>query len=226
MKKKKYLRSFLAAALVTGLVVPAALANVTSVTLEAEVEEFVVLQLETIANVIVSGDDLDPVAGSPASNEILDFGSIDPLGNNLGTLTAANGPASGTLARRLLIDNVFRDADTYSGSPPANTDGAVYYIDGGYQLRGLRNDGETTMDVQVDVSGGTALTALVDLTANNDFTDGATIAANALRTVGGAPTVLVADMPLNTPEIIDLGLFVPVSEPAGSKSTVITFTAD
>lgn len=221
---KKALKIGLSAAFALSVAIPAALANVTSITIEAEVEEFVVLQIETAAGVIVSGDDLDPSPGSPATPEILDFGTVNPFGSVLSTLTAANGPASGTLARRLLIGNTFEDADNYTGAPAANTDGAVYYVNGGYQLRALRNDGELDMDVDVDVTGATALDALVDLDANNDFTVSSTVGANSIRPSDGSVTALTTGMALNTGVPIDLGIFVPISQPAGPTSTVITFT--
>jgi len=221
---KKCLKPLLAASLFMGLAIPAALANVTSITIEAQVEDFVVLQIETAAGDIVSGDDLDPTVGSPPTPEVLDFGFVDPLGQYVGTLVATNSPASGTLARRLLINDTFEDPDTYSGAPPANDEGAVYYVSGGYQLRGLRNDGQPDMDVDIEVTGATALDAFVDLTGANSFTPGSSIAANSLRQAGGGFSALTSGMALNTGVPIDLGVFVTVGQAQGNTSTVITFT--
>lgn len=220
---KKYIKPAALSALALALATPAALANITSLTIDAEVAEIVALEIETSGNVVVSGDDLDPSSSAPATNEVLDFGTVDPLGINLDTLAAAN-TASGTLARRLLIGNTFQDADTYNGAPPANTDGALYYVDAGYQLRAFRNDGTASMNVDVAVTGASALNALVDLSSANAYTVGDTIAGTSLRTAGAGNSSLVTAMPLNTPELIDLGVFVPMTQASGATSTVITFT--
>lgn len=217
-------KPLLGAGLAALLLMPAALANVTSITIEAQVEDFVALQIETIAGDIVSGDDLDPLPNSPATPEVLDFGFVDPMGQYVGSIAATNGPASGTLARRLLINDTFEDADTYTGTPPANDEGALYYVSGGYQLRGLRNDGQPNMDVDVEVTGATALDALVDLQGANSYTPGSGIAANSLRVAGNGISALTTGMPLNTGVAIDLGVLVTVGQPQGPTATTITFT--
>lgn len=222
MKKKSYAKLLLSS-IAIAVAAPAALANVTSMTINAEVEEFVVLQIETNGGTIVSGDDLDPVAGSPAANEILDFGTVDSFCNSAGTLTATNGPASGTLGCSLLVGTTIEDAATYTG-PMTNADGALYHINNGYQLRALRNDGTPDMDVDVEITGATALDAVFDLDAANDFSDGSTIGTATRRTAGGGNTPLTTGMALNTPIPVDLGVFVPVSQAAGATSTVITLT--
>jgi hypothetical protein len=220
---KKYFKPVALSSLALALAAPAALANITSLTIDAEVAEIVSLEIETAGNIVVSGDDIDPSSSAPATNEVLDFGMVDPLGINLDTLAAAN-TASGTLARRLLISDTFQNADTYNGAPPATTDGALYYVSGGYQLRAFRNDGTASMDVDVAVTGATALDALVDLNTANAYTVGDTIAGTSLRAAGAGPSSLITAMPLNTPELIDLGVFVPMTQAAGATSTVITFT--
>lgn len=218
------MRNLKKAALITAaslaVLVPAALADTTTFTINANVEEFVVLQVETTGNVIVSKDDMDPMPGSPATNEVLNFGNVDPLAISPGTFTALNA-ASGTLAKQLLVSGVVEDETTFSGTM-APTDGAIYYINGGYQLRGLRNDGGgATMNVDVQATG--SLDAIVSPQAGNAFNDGDTLAGR--QTVGGAPATLFATMALNSANIIDLGIVVPLTGTTpGAQSTVITFT--
>lgn len=230
MRKRNYLTGVLIGSALIGLNVltPAALANITGITIQAEVEPYVILQLETINDEIVSPDDMHlppdvDEADVPDTNEILDFGTVDPAGSSPGDLEATNGPISGVLERRLLVSGVFEDPETFNGTM-TDSDGAVYFINDGYQLRGLRNDGQNSMEVDVEVTGGTALDAVVDLANLNDFTVGDPIAPNTIRIAGGGQTDLVDNMALDTPYMVDLGIVVRRSTEAGPTETVIVFT--
>lgn len=206
--------------LASGLALPSALANQTSVTINANVQSFVILRLETASGALVSDDDLDRLPTSPAADEVLNFGDVDQLGTSPGSLSAANGPASGPLNRHMYVGGQIKPQGTLPVNP--TNDGALYHVDGGYQLRALRNDGGTDIDVDVDVSGPTALNAVVALSGANSYATGSSL--DGLRTADASLSDLADDMPLNTPQPLDLGVFVPLSQPAGQTSTVITFT--
>lgn len=218
-RRQTLVRSLLGLGLASALALPSALANSTSVTINANVQSFVVLRLETASGTLVSDDDLDRLPSSPAADEVLDFGNIDQLGSSAGSLSATNAAASGTLTRHMYVGSQVQPVGTL---PVAANDGAVYHVDAGYQLRALRNDGASDIDVDVDVTGATALNALVATTGSNTYTSGTGL--TGLRTAGAAASDLIDDMPLNTAQPLDLGVLVPLSQTAGTTSTVITFT--
>lgn len=201
---------------------PLAKADSTGVIIQAEIDEYLILQLETESGTIASPDNVDPMPGSPNANAILDFGLVDPFAINSGTLTSTNGaPIAGSLNRVLKVNTDLKS--THNNT--AEVDGALYVVENGYQLRALRNSGGTSTDVDVMIqSGSDALPAVVDGASINTFTNGSTLNNQSLRPADGVDRELLQGLENDTPYPIDLGIFVPVGQSSGSTSTVITFT--
>jgi hypothetical protein len=225
---KRMNKVLLALAVSTMTVLPV-LANSTDVTIQADVEDVLSVQLERVTDsVTVSGDDIDPTS-SFAGNEVLNFGAVNPLALNSGAiinraLTATNG-TTGTV-KAMVIDTagkVYKADGTGSALPKATNDGAVYFVENSLQVRALRTGGANTL---IDVSNTGAFKALVDVDTAYNFADGQTInGVSFLDKVGTIRAGGLSTIANNTPLPVDLGISVPFSQPVGnSQTTVITFT--
>jgi len=184
----------------TAAVALPALADVTTLTFLANVDPVISLRIENLGTTtIVSGDDADPAPFS-GTNEVLNFGTVSPLGtigsaNNINAISGAgagyattgglskNG-AAGTITRHTINSSRVTFTPESAGSQPATGThkGAIYTISGAIQLRALRNTNLAgvaagTTDVAVDVSGTNALEAVVAPSAQ-DFVANGTIPAN------------------------------------------------
>jgi hypothetical protein len=177
--KSKLTKVLLASSLALACLTPA-LASNTTITITAEIEEVLVLQIENTNNEIASGDDLDPQPGSPVADDIIDFDVVDPYAINAGSFSSANNiNHTGTFDKQLYSDvngpTQFYDEGTTSNTiAGSDADGAVYFIQDGYQLRALRT-GALPTEVDVGVDGTTPLPALVALSGVNDYSDGSDV---------------------------------------------------
>jgi hypothetical protein len=225
---KRMNRVLLAVSLAAVTVLPV-LANSTDVTIQADVEDVLSVQLERVSDSItVSGDDIDS-SSTYAGNEVLNFGAVNPLALNSGAivnraLTATNG-TTGTV-KAMVIDNtgkLYTANGTGSALPKASNDGALYFTENTLQVRALRTGGAVTL---IDVSNTGAFRAMVDTESTYSFIDGQPVnAASFLDKVGTIRAGGLATIPNNTPLPVDLGIHIPFSQPIGAaQNTVITFT--
>jgi hypothetical protein len=219
----KFVKVALASGLAAGLGISAALANETQITIDANVQDFQGLYIETTNDLVVSDDTVDERIGGIMST--LDFGDVDAFGVSGGSVSSADHTVPvATVSKALLVGGVIQPLN-YNTTALAPTDGALYYIDSqttGYQLRYLTNTTED-LDINVEVQDGAndALSALVELSANEDYTAG-TSTPNIV--IPNAPDVPLGTLVNDTPQNLDLGVFVPRNQPAGQTSTVIVFT--
>jgi hypothetical protein len=224
----KFVKIALAGSLAAGLGVSAALANTTEITIDAMVEDYQGLYIETTADQVVSDDHVDQRIGGQMAT--LNFGAVDALGVAGGTVTSMDHTVPvGTVEKALLVGGVLQDLD-YDGSVLASTDGALYYIDSqttGYQLRYLTNTSED-LGIYVEVEngvGGNALSALVSFSDDEDYTVNVSepniIAPNAAPAAIGS---LLSNNGAGDVKHLDLGIFVPRNQESGQTSTNIQFT--
>jgi hypothetical protein len=222
---RKFVKMALASSLAAGLGISAALANETQISITADVQEFIALQIEKPSGVVVSDDDMDPVIGTTGSpvHAVLDFGDVDAFGNLPGNFDGTNGSASGTLERTLLVGGNVQPL-TYNAGPLAAGDGALYYVSEGYQLHAYTNGAETDLDVTVDVAGANALDALVDFSGDTQYTSaGSPVGTGSILTAGSSLNAL-GTLTMGTPQLIDLGVHVTLDTTPGVKTTDIIFT--
>jgi hypothetical protein len=237
--KSKLTKVLLASSLALACLTPA-LASNTTITIDANIEEVVVLQVETADgnDTIVSPDDLDPQPGSPGADDVLDFGTVDPYAINNDGSTSNNGIDPGVAPEKQLYvgNTVYDEGGNSTSVASSDVEGALYFIQGGYQVRALRS-GQLDTEVDVGVDGTTPLPALVALNGTNDYSDGMTISGRVDPDITdpadpnyayGDPTYSYAYTPFttlqhNVPKTIDVGIYVPVSHAPGSTSTTITF---
>lgn len=222
---RKFVKMALASSLAAGLGISAALANETQISITADVQEFIALQIEKPSGVVVSDDDLDPVIGTTGSpvHAVLDFGDVDAFGNLAGTFSGSSGSASGTLERILLVGGNVQPL-TYNGGPLAAGDGALYYVAEGYQLHAYTNGAEPDLTVTVDVTGTNALDALVDFSGDTQYTTaGSPVGVNSIMAAGSTLNAL-GTLTMGTPQLIDLGVHVSLDTTPGVKTTDIIFT--
>ena len=192
-----------------------ALSFSTSVTIVANNATLLQLQLETAAGVVVSADIQKPRPQDPVAQASLDFGTVDALAISPGTLTLVG------LDRQLLISNTYRDEGaSLATTSMAVTDGAVYFINNGYQLRHIKSNNATAnISVGVGAGGYDVVVADAGLSA---FASGTGIFG---RRIAGVTDSLTTGLANNTAFPIDIGLVVPLNATTGPKSTIITFTA-
>jgi hypothetical protein len=219
-----------------------AFANITNITINAELEEIASLQIESVnCGNVVSVDNVD-ASSTLQQNEILNFGLVNPLGLETGTNGAAHAvsrPETGINCTTFTLESMVIDTnyllhnpveDASHPLPKGSTNlGALYFTRGAVQLRSLRTE---ALDMNVDVYNEGDFDALVAISGgsfgqNSSFQPGTKIADRG-------PDTVVADLPYTTtgltlendkPQPIDLGIVVPYTMSLNSpnKTTVITF---
>jgi hypothetical protein len=204
-------------------------ANSTDIGIQADVEELVSLQLErTDTNAVVS-DDLSSISPVVASNEVLNFGGVNPLALSSGSivsrnLTSANGTV-GTI-KAMVIDTagkIYKADGSGSPLPKATNDGAIYFVENSLQLRVVRAGATPTA---ISVSNTGSFRVLVEDASTYNFADGSTInTISFLDKVGTTRAGGLTTVDNNVPFPLDLGIHVPFSQIGGNaQTTVITFT--
>jgi hypothetical protein len=233
--KSKLTKVLLASSLALACLTPA-FANQTTVQINADIEEVLILQLEETGGTIVSGDEFELTPGFTfTNNEVFEFGTVDPYGVSAGAFNPINNVnPTGTFDHQLFVGANFEDETTYDLTGMSATDGAVYYVQGGYQLRALRT-GALPMDVDADVDLGSEMDALIAPTVGgNTFAAGDPIVGRRCLPdnstgcyVAPAPGVAnLFTLQHNVPQGIDIGVFVPINidiSTSTAKTTSVTF---
>lgn len=211
------------------LVSSSALANETTLTIQADMADVLSVQLErTTDSVIVSGDDIDS-SSTFSTNEVMNFASVNPLGLDAGSLVnrSITGTNSTTgLLNSMVIDTskkLYKANGTGTPLPTSTNNGALYFVQNALQVRSLRTGGGTTL---IDVSNVGAFSAVIENQATYNFANNTTVGANAfLDKVGTLRSGGLATLNNNTPLALDFGIHVPFNQPAGNaQTTMITFT--
>jgi hypothetical protein len=242
MKRNLYNSAFTLAVVLAS--VSPALANITDITIQAELEEVASLQIESIScNRIVSVDNIDPSATTlNGRNEVLNFGLVNPLGLETGGLGNGNNLAvnragasencTDFTVQSMVVDNAYKLYNPVENAsnplPHNNTNiGALYFTKNAVQLRSLRTGGNV-MDVDIYNEG--SFDALVAKTGGA-FSYGDDVSAEI---AAKGPNPSSPDIPFGTSGLtlqndvaqpVDLGIIVPysMSFSSGPQTTIITF---
>jgi len=162
------------------------------------------VNLETSTSITISGV------------ETLDFGTIDALGFN-----SANHQVLSTAGTTGIIKMTFLNTanSTSSTEPPANMKkGTVYYLEDALVLK----VSTSSLSVGIDVKNEGSLTALITEDASDWSNSGVNLSSFMLKDLDSLTFKTGLVNGSSVP--IDIGVYVPLSEEGGSKTSVITFT--
>jgi len=195
-----------------------AFANSVQITITATVKAYNILRIEeSYSYNIMSKDTNDPMeVSNPEANEILDFGELDALGSNNGSFTTANG-TTGTIIKKFInTDNVI-----VSNQPQgAEKNGTIYYVNDALVLRLLKSD-NSTGNITVTNSGNLTVIVGEDM---DQWVDGVSKITN-YKIAPNTSSLSYGSMMNNTVKSIDIGIYIPLNQVAGSSNSIITFTS-
>lgn len=226
---KKIAKILLASLLVPAVAYPA-LANTTQLTLTGEVASVLSVQILSCVNGNIVSQDNE--ASETPTYGTVDFGIIDARGLGLGALTGSTQTGN---PGKVVIEDGATHPVWATGTPPAATKGAVYFVpcvDEASGFKVVTNATSSATDVSVASLAASDIESVVDTSTILDAalggTDGSTtIAATSVQPVGAnaTGTQIADEQENNVPVPITVGLFVKNTTETGVKTAVLEFTA-